>query len=103
MRVSPLLSLPPRCCCLRNFVCRRSWGHGVGQAGTKLVPRPWGASSVFPDGGSGQDEPWGIRGVDSKTHSPLYLPGTCFELPVQPLTTSPGIQLFESRTQDSAG
>lgn len=66
---------PTRHCGCRNHL----WGGGcdvgkrVWQAGSKLVPLPGGVGSGFPDSDSGHDEPTGIVGVDSKTHSPLYL------------------------------
>ena len=43
------------------------------RAGNKLVPRPRGVGIGLPDRDSGHNEPGGIVGVESKTHSPLHL------------------------------
>lgn len=67
---------PTQHCGCRNHLWR--WGRcdvgkRVWQAGSKLIPLPGGVGSCFPDSDSGYNEPGGIVGVDSKTHSPLYL------------------------------
>lgn len=66
---------PTQHCGCRNHLCVGGCNVGkrVWQEGSKLIPLPGGVGSGFPDSDSGHNEPGGIVGVDSKTHSPLYL------------------------------
>ena len=86
MSVCPSLgsaATPTQHCGCRNHLWggeRCDVGKRVWQAGSKLIALPGGVGSGFPDSESCHNEPGGIVGVDSKTHSPLYLLLVLFSL-----------------------